>query len=95
MSRHKKIEMICHCGCLYEARAPDLKRGWGLSCSKSCASIRRKYGKPKGKPVNESKKVNKTKPKPSSLRPNDKRTYNDGYNPDDDYDPSWDAHKDY
>ena len=39
--------MKCHCGGLYEARKADLKRGWALSCSKSCAAARRTYRKPK------------------------------------------------
>lgn len=40
-----KAEMKCHCGCVYKARVADLKRGWGTSCSKRCAAIRRDYGK--------------------------------------------------
>ena len=43
--------MKCHCGNLYEARKADLKRGWALSCSKSCAAIRRAYRKPKATKV--------------------------------------------
>jgi len=41
--------MICHCGKPYVARAADLKRGWALSCSKSCAAIKRDYGRPDAK----------------------------------------------
>lgn len=52
-SRGLKSKMVCHCGIHYEARLADLKRGWGFSCSKSCASIRREYKKPKAKPVKE------------------------------------------
>lgn len=37
-----KVEMICHCGNQYNAKIADLKRGWGKSCSKSCAAKRRK-----------------------------------------------------
>lgn len=44
--RGKKKKMKCHCGTIYEARQVDLKRGWAKSCSKSCAAIRREYGKP-------------------------------------------------
>ena len=44
--------MKCHCGNLYEARTADLKRGWALSCSKSCAATRRSYGKPKATKIN-------------------------------------------
>ncbi len=36
-----KVEMTCSCGKEYEARQADLKRGWGKSCSKSCASKKR------------------------------------------------------
>ncbi len=39
-------EMKCSCGTVYSAKTADLKRGWGLSCSKRCASIRREYGRP-------------------------------------------------
>lgn len=38
--------MICHCSKEYHARIADINRGWGLSCSKRCASIRREYGRP-------------------------------------------------
>lgn len=99
MSRHKKVEMTCHCGIVYEASVSDLKRGWGLSHNKKCAAIRRKYGKPKAKPVDPANQVKKTRPKPSSKRPNDNRVYeyyNDHTEYDDcEYDPSWDAHKSY
>lgn len=44
-----KVKMICFCGKEYEAREADLKRGWGLSCSKSHAAIRRTYAKPAAK----------------------------------------------
>ena len=41
-----KIKMTCHCRKEYEAKSADIKRGWGLSCSKHCAAVRRKYKKP-------------------------------------------------
>lgn len=47
--RGKKIKMVCFCGSEYEARLADLKRGWGLTCSKRCASIRREFGRPAAK----------------------------------------------
>ena len=47
--RGKKVAMICHCGTEYEARQADLNRGLGYSCSKSCAAIRRDFGRPKAK----------------------------------------------
>lgn len=43
------IEMICHCGFEYKVRSADIKRGWGLSCGKRCAAIRRSYGRPAAK----------------------------------------------
>ena len=51
-TRGAKTVMVCHCGTEYEARTADINRGWGLSCSKRCASIRREYRKPAAKPKN-------------------------------------------
>lgn len=48
-ARGKKIKMVCFCGAEYEARLADLKRGWALTCSKRCASIRREFGRPAAK----------------------------------------------
>ena len=45
-TRGAKLTMRCHCGTDYQARSADVARGWGLSCSKRCASIRREYGRP-------------------------------------------------
>lgn len=42
----KTQQMICWCGKQYSAKIADLNRGWGLSCSKSHASIRRQQNKP-------------------------------------------------
>lgn len=50
-TRGAKAEMKCHCGEVYLAREADLARGWGLSCSKRCAAIRRDFNKPKAKRV--------------------------------------------
>ncbi|ARK07903.1 hypothetical protein phiA829_083 [Aeromonas phage phiA8-29] len=47
--RGKKIKMVCFCAVTYEARLADLKRGWGLTCSKRCAAIRREFGRPAAK----------------------------------------------
>lgn len=33
--------MTCKCGATYQAREADVKRGWGKSCSKSCAARKR------------------------------------------------------
>lgn len=43
------VKMICHCKAEYTAREADLKRGWGLSCSKRCSAIRREFGRPAAK----------------------------------------------
>ncbi|MGJ8518056.1 hypothetical protein [Carnimonas bestiolae] len=43
------VEMICHCGLPYQAKEGDLARGWGLSCSKSCAAFRKTYRRPAAK----------------------------------------------
>lgn len=50
-TRGAKAKMQCHCGGFYLAREADLARGWGLSCSKRCAAIRRDFNKPKAKRV--------------------------------------------
>lgn len=42
----KTVRMKCWCGVEYDAREADLKRGWGMSCSKSHAAIKRDYGRP-------------------------------------------------
>lgn len=52
-SRGAKQWMVCHCGKHYQARLADLKRGWGLSCGKSCAATRREFGRPAAKPRDE------------------------------------------
>ena len=36
-----KVKRTCACGTVYAARKADLDRGWGMSCSKSCAAKRR------------------------------------------------------
>lgn len=41
-------ERTCQCGRKYTARKADLKRGWGLSCSKTCAAIRRTHRERRG-----------------------------------------------
>lgn len=46
VARGKMATMICYCGKEYEAREADLKRGWGLTCCKRHAAIRREYNKP-------------------------------------------------
>lgn len=48
-ARGAKVKMLCFCGVAYDARIADLKRGWGLCCGKSCAAIRREFGRPAAK----------------------------------------------
>lgn len=47
--RGAKVWMICPCGKEYQARVADLKRGYGFSCNKSCAAVRREFGRPAAK----------------------------------------------
>ena len=39
--RGKKVDQTCACGAVFKARVADVKRGWGLSCSKACAAKKR------------------------------------------------------
>lgn len=91
------VQMLCHCGTEYPAKEADLKRGWGYSCSKSCAAKRRDFGAPKAKPVNGAK-VKQVKRSPSTDRPNDPRRLTEqqrAHNEAIDWEGlGWDAHKD-
>jgi len=42
------------CGKEYNADERNLKRGWGLCCSKSCAAKKREMGKPGYDPIRVS-----------------------------------------
>lgn len=44
-TKSNKLLMTCFCGKQYIAKRADLNRGWALSCCKSCASIRREFGR--------------------------------------------------
>jgi hypothetical protein len=68
-----KVQMICHCGNEYTAKEADLRRGWGYSCGKSCAAIRRDFGRPKAKRA-DGIKTKQIKKSPSSDRA-DNRPY--------------------
>lgn len=49
VSRGGKVKRVCDnkgCGVVYEARQADLKRGWGMCCSKSCAASHKLRGNP-------------------------------------------------
>ena len=50
-TRGAKLDLVCHCGNLYQARIADLKRGYGKSCCKRCASVKRSYGRPDAKTI--------------------------------------------
>ena len=40
-----KVTLKCHCGNHYDAREADIKRGWAKTCSKSCAAVKREFGR--------------------------------------------------
>lgn len=69
-----KVNMVCHCGKEYTTRTADLERGWGLSCSKSCAAIRRDHLLSPGY-AKDGSVIKQTKPTPNSHRPYDIRRY--------------------
>lgn len=86
--------MVCHCGKEYNAREADLKRGWGYSCSKTCAANRRDFGAPKARRADGLEEVEQVKKSPCTRRPNDNRYINIRDNKhlyDDEL--GWDAHK--
>ena len=56
-ARGAKVKMVCNCGHYYEARQADVSRGWGLSCSKSCASVRREFKRPAATPAPKEAKL--------------------------------------
>lgn len=71
-----------NCGKEYDADERNLKRGWGLCCSKSCAASKRE----KLKPTYNA----------ATVAANNYRRLNNPFRREDfDDDPSWDAHKDY
>lgn len=69
----------------YEADQRNLKRGWGLCCSKSCAAQKRE----KQKPGYDPKTV-----QANNIRRENWNEKNESIFDFDD-DQSWDAHKDY
>jgi len=62
------VAMRCWCGTEYKAKTADLNRGWGLSCSKHCAAVRRDFGRPAAKRVDGLPLTKPEKKKPSSYR---------------------------
>ena len=91
------IAMQCHCGNQYFAKEADLKRGWGLSCSKHCAAVRRDFGKPAAKRL-DGLKIVKTakKPLPNRVRAYTGKnfTYEEHLQACYDSEVGWDGHKD-
>lgn len=43
------VAMKCHCGALYTTSETELRRGWGLSCSRKCSARRARRGLPAGR----------------------------------------------
>lgn len=39
------VDRVCHCGEEFSAKPSDIKRGWGDSCGKRCAAIKREADK--------------------------------------------------
>lgn len=56
------IRKCDNCGTEYNADSRNLKRGWGLTCSKSCAASKREKSKPGYNPervqINNERRAN-------------------------------------
>ncbi len=63
MVKGKMVELICWCDKHYFAREADLKRGWGFSCCKSHAAIKRDYGRSNPVVVSTGQCLNSVKKK--------------------------------
>jgi len=72
-----------HCKKQYKADTRNLKRGWGLCCSKSCAAKKRESSKPSYDPERVARN--------NLIRSN----WNNNEDFLEDMDQSWDGHKDY
>lgn len=46
MKTNKELRLCDECDKAYYAKKSDLKRGWGLCCSKSCSAKKREKSKP-------------------------------------------------
>lgn len=60
----KTISKCKCCGSEFEVRVADLKRGWGLYCSKSCKAIKQEskthqFARLLDKPTKKNKKIEK------------------------------------
>lgn len=81
-----KIKRHCdNCGKEYEADTRNLNRGWGLTCSKSCAASKREKSKPGYNP--DRVKLNNERRENWHQRDEDSFMFDD--------DQGWDAHKDF
>lgn len=98
--RGKMVEITCKCGCGKKrmVREADRKRGWGLFFNKSCKARyqERKTGQCRaylrGEGVTHAAKRRGENPEIALERYCEKHGID--YDPFDDFDPSWDAHKD-
>lgn len=52
-----KMKLKCFCGNVYQARQADIKRGWAKTCSKSCAAIKREFGRKNAVCAETGKKI--------------------------------------
>jgi hypothetical protein len=70
------LKLECWCGRKYEAREADIKRGWGFSCCKSHAAIKRDYGRSNPIDLSTGKHINSVskKKQPKRITP-DTRVY--------------------
>ncbi|MER2492347.1 hypothetical protein [Catenovulum sediminis] len=68
-----KVELRCFCGQVYMAREADIKRGWGKTCSKSCAAIKRESKKPNATCAKTERKIDWGKKYKRPNEPLDKR----------------------
>ena len=72
-----------NCGKEYLADNRNLKRGWGLCCSKSCAASKREKSKPNYNPI----RVKENNERRATWNDKEQSAFYDD-------DQSWDAHKD-
>lgn len=89
------VKLRCYCGSVYTKRIADIKRGWGKSCSKSCAAKKKTHGNPSatymdGSKVSWGKSYTK---KQATIKPVAAINTNDDWDELNE-DPSWEAHKD-
>ena len=87
------LKLQCNCGVIYSARLADIVRGWGKTCSKRCAAIKRKHNTPNATNLDGSNVSWGTKPQ--YRKPSKPKNWWLLDNEDDlHFNPSWDSHKD-